>query len=105
LKNETGIEIINIDEIDKFNDIDGLASLISACDLVVSTTNVTVHLSASLGKDTRVLLPINPDARWGIKGKRSYWYKSVQLYRQIYLGDWTHPLNELKDDLHDMFIN
>jgi tetratricopeptide (TPR) repeat protein len=103
LKNETGIEIINIEEIDKFNDIDGLASLISACDLVVSTTNVTVHLSASLGIDTRVLLPLTPDARWGMKGKKSYWYKSVQLYRQITLGDWDHPLNELRDELHNMF--
>ena len=93
---------MNMEEIDKFNDIDGLASLISACDLIVSTTNATVHLSASLGKDTRVLLPINPDARWGIKGKKSYWYKSVQLYRQIHLGDWNEPLNELNNDLKEM---
>jgi len=100
LKNETGIEIINIDEIDKFNDIDGLASLISACDLVVSIDNITVHLSGSLGVDTRVLLPINPDARWGSREKTSYWYKQMKLYRQKKINDWSLPLNELSNDLY-----
>ena len=100
LKNEYGIEILDFEEIDKFNDIDGLASLISACDFVISTTNVTVHLSGSLGKDTRVLLPLNPDARWGVEGTKSYWYKSVKLYRQLILGDWSHPLNDLNKDLN-----
>lgn len=103
LKNEYGIEILDIEEIDKFNDIDGLASLISACDLVISTTNVTVHLSGSLGKDTRVLLPLNPDARWGTAGTKSYWYKSVKLYRQLTLGDWSHPLNDLRQDLNILY--
>ena len=78
-----------------------MASLISACDLIVSTTNATVHLSASLGKDTRVLLPINPDARWGIKGKKviginqfSYIDKSILRLNE--------PLNELNNDLKEM---
>lgn len=99
VKSELGIDIINIEEIDNLYDLDGLSSLISACDFVVSTTNVTVHLSACLGKDTRVLLPINPDARWAFKGQYSYWYDSVKLYRQVNLGDWNEPLNQLRNDI------
>lgn len=99
LKDETGIDIMNLNEIDKYNDIDGLAALISACDFVVSTTNITVHLSAALSKETRVLLPLNPDARWDFRGKKTYWYDSVHLYRQLKIGDWTQPLEDLKLDL------
>ena len=34
-----------------------LAALIEACDLVVSTSNVTIHLAGALAKETWVLLP------------------------------------------------
>lgn len=103
VKNELGIDILNIEEIDNLNDIDSLSSLISACDFVVSIENVTVHLSACLGKDTRVLLPINPDARWAFKGQYSYWYDRVKLYRQEILGDWSKPLNQLHNDIKTLF--
>ena len=35
-KDKYGVEILKLEEIDNFNDIDGLASLIDACDQVVS---------------------------------------------------------------------
>ena len=36
-------------------DLDGLAALIELCDLVVSTSNVTIHMAGALGKDSWVL--------------------------------------------------
>ena len=42
-KHNIKIEIIN--EVDLFNDIDGLASLIAACDEVVSIDNLNLHLA------------------------------------------------------------
>ena len=39
-------------------DLDGLAALIELCDLVVSTSNVTIHMAGALGKDSWVLLPL-----------------------------------------------
>ena len=96
---QTGINISRIEEIDNFRDIDGLAALISACDLVISVDNLTVHLAGSLGVDTRVLLPKVADARWGATAQNSYWYDSVTLYRQEVLGDWSHPLDHLVNDL------
>ena len=99
LKNKFGIELIQVPEVDNRNDIDGLASLISACDFVVSIDNFTVHLAGSLGVKTKILLPYTMDARWGLKGKESYLYDSVSLYRQTELGNWKKVLKELSEDI------
>ena len=48
---ETGIKIVQCGSVDNREDLDGLAALIEACDLVVSTSNVTIHLAGALGKD------------------------------------------------------
>ena len=100
LKKEKGIEIIDIPEIDKTNDIDSLASLLCACDVVISIDNFLVQLSGSLGVDTRVLLSATTDSRWGFKDFNSYLYKSVRLYRQKKLGDWNEVLDKLNYDLN-----
>ena len=99
LKKNNGIEINLLPEVDNRNDLDGLASLISACDLVVSIDNFTVHLAGSLGVKTKILLPYTMDARWGFGGEKSYLYESVKLYRQTELGDWKKVLKKLENDL------
>ena len=47
LKHECDIEVINLPQINKFHDLDGLASLMAACNKVVSV-NATVHLAGAL---------------------------------------------------------
>ena len=94
-----GLKLNHIEELDLFNDLDGLAALISACDIVISIDNATVHLAGALGIDTRVLLPLTADERWGLNSVDSYWYDSVTLYRQKTLADWTDPLQSLMIDL------
>ena len=97
VKRKQNIEIFDCTEIDKFRDIDGLAALISACDLVVSIDNFTVHLASSLGVDTKMLTPFIADPRWGLNGDKSYWYESLSLYRQYEKGDWSQPLTNLRN--------
>jgi len=92
------INILSVDELDLFNDIDGLASLIAACDSVISVDNINVHLAGALGVDTRVMLPKVSDERWGLASKQSYWYDSLKLYRQEKLGDWSVTLKALKEE-------
>jgi hypothetical protein len=77
------------------NDIDGLASLIMACDQVVSTTNVTVHLAGALGANTKVLLPFSTRWIWGSSGSDSFWYDTVSPYRQNNAGDWSNVFRAL----------
>jgi Flp pilus assembly protein TadD len=82
--------------VDIFNDLDGLAALVAACDEVVSVDNTTVHLAGALGVPCTVLLPFHPDWRWQLKRPDSPWYPSVNLLRQHAPGNWSAPLQELR---------
>jgi len=69
---EYKIEIKKIDEIDNFNDIDCLASLIDVCDFIVTTSNVTAHIAGALGKEVYLILPFS-------RGKIWYWHKGDEV--------------------------
>ena len=99
VKNQVNFELNTVDEIDLYNDIDGLAALISACDTVISIDNLTVHLAGALGVDTRVLLPEVPEERWGITGSNTYWYDHLTLYRKDKKNSWEQQLECLTQDL------
>ncbi|MDA9822464.1 tetratricopeptide repeat protein [Paracoccaceae bacterium] len=102
LKRDFGISVVDVSEIDKFYDLDGLAALISACDHIVSVDNVTVHLAGALGQATRVLLPFACDWRWMVDRSDSPWYPEMTLYRQKIQGDWAGVLEAIKQDLRVM---
>jgi len=90
LKKSRGLEVIHVDDIDNFSDIDGFAALIDACDMVVSVSNTTVHLAGALGKPTAVLLPYAQGRiwYWHEGGQTSPWYPACRLYRQPAIGEW-----------------
>jgi Tfp pilus assembly protein PilF len=96
---DLGVQVINIDSVNKHDDIDGLAAIIEACDLVISIDNTTVHLAGALGKETHVLLPYVPDWRWLLDRKDSPWYQSLRLYRQAAVFDWSEAFANLKQNL------
>ena len=100
---DTGIEIIQCSSVDNREDLDGLAALIELCDLVVSTSNVTIHLAGALGKETWVLLPYVANFWWLLERTDSVWYPSLTLYRQKKLKDWDSIAIELAEDLKKKF--
>jgi ADP-heptose:LPS heptosyltransferase len=79
-----------LDDIDNFHDIDALAALVSACDIVVTVSNTTAHLAAALGKPVIVMLPASPSLfwYWHLDRSDSPWYPSAVLLRQNHPGDW-----------------
>lgn len=79
------VKVMEIEEIDNKNNIDGLLSIIENCDEVVSIDNSTIHFSGSIGKKTEVLLHESADFRWELYGENANWYKSVKLIRNIIL--------------------
>jgi len=99
LTKDLGVTVVNLKSINMYEDIDGLAAIIEACDLIISIDNTTVHLAGALGKDTRVLLPYVPEWRWMIDRKDSPWYQSLRLYRQQAVFDWSGAFENLKEDL------
>jgi ADP-heptose:LPS heptosyltransferase len=100
-KEETGIDVLQCASVDNREDLDGLAALIEACDLVVSITNVTVHMAGALAKETWVLLPCVANFWWLLERKDSVWYPSLTLYRQPVLDDWDSVYVSLRQDLQE----
>ena len=94
MKRDFGIEVIQFSEVDNKNDIDALASLILACDHIVSIDNVTVHLAGALGVKVTALLPFSPRWIWG-DGSESFWYNSVAPLKQNLYQNWGNVLERL----------
>ena len=103
-KDRYGVEILKIEEIDNFNDIDGLASLIDACDQVVSVSNTTVHIAGSIGKETYLMLPQGKGRLWywSKEEEQSIWYKSVQVIEQTQIGCWKNVIENIKGKLGEV---
>lgn len=99
LRRATGLEVHADPQIDTFNDIDNLASLIAACDVVVSISNITAHLAGALGQPTWLLIDSRLDWRWGLTDTESLWYPNARLFRQSAAGDWTTPLQAIQAEL------
>ena len=98
-KEETGIDVVQCASVDNREDLDGLAALIEACDLVVSITNVSVHMAGALAKETWVLLPYSTIYYWLLERTDSVWYPSLTLYRQPVLDDWDSVYASVRKDL------
>ena len=100
LQLNTGIEIKQYPDIDNFQNLNGLASLIDACDFVVTVSNSTAHLSGALGKPTYLLYAKGAGSLWywsNIKDGHSLWYPSVAVHQQEKQGDWVQPILNIKN--------
>ena len=104
LKFNSNVDLIQYEPVDNFNDLDGFASLIDACDFIITTDNSTIHLSSALGKKSFLLLPYVSNWRWSLDGADSLWYPSTRLYRQEKINDWDSVLQKLKTDIK-RFVN
>ena len=72
LASEFGHVALSFRAVDKWSDLEGLASLIDACDEVVTIDNSIVHLAGALGKKCNLLLPLGADWRWGGKDEKKF---------------------------------
>jgi hypothetical protein len=77
-----GGRLLRIEGLDLFNDLDGILAAIDACDLVVTTSNVTAHLAGALGRETWLIhAGAHPAFYYWMAGPqgRSLWYPSVEI--------------------------
>jgi ADP-heptose:LPS heptosyltransferase len=89
----TGEIVEVVDDLDIFNDLDGLLALIDACDFVITIDNVTAHLAGSIGRRTAVMVPCGKAEIWYWQGKKvSAWYPSLDLLYQQRSNDWEAVL-------------
>ena len=95
---DNGIQIQKIKEIDNFNDINGVISLIDICDFVITVSNSNAHLSGALGKETFLLLPKGKGKLWywTSEKQKSIWYPSIEVIEQEISGSWDRAVIELR---------
>lgn len=93
VKQQLNAYIYQADELDIFNDIDGLLALIDTCSFVLTTDNVTAHLAGAIGKAATVLVPHGKGRIWYWHGQpHSVWYPSVRIVDQDHPEDWRLPI-------------
>lgn len=79
------------------------AHLLKSLDLIVSVDTAIAHLGGALGVPTWLLLPDNPDWRWGTSGESTAWYDSVRIFRQS--KDWTSLIEPIRQNLLDLKLS
>ena len=94
---QAGGRLERLEDLDLFNDLDGLLGAIAACDLVVTTSNVTAHLAGALGKRALVvfLAAKPPFHYWASPHGRSLWYPSVEIVTAARLDTWEHAFERV----------
>lgn len=107
---------VNLHVDDKVNDIhtiseevidfhDGIcdfaetAGLIENMDLIITVDTAVAHLAGAMGKETWLLLSVDPDWRWQTTGQESLWYPTIRIFRQMQIGDWQEVLTRVKGAL------
>ena len=84
------------------NKFEDTISIIKNMDLVITVDTAVAHISATLGKETWILLPLVNDFRWGTKNEKTVWYKNVKLFRQTKINQWQDVVIKIKKNLEKL---
>jgi tetratricopeptide (TPR) repeat protein len=84
---------------DPGGNIDELAALIAALDLVITVDNTVAHLAGALGKPVWILLPFSAEWRYGCDGDSTVWYPSARLFRQAAPREWRPVIERVANQL------
>jgi hypothetical protein len=98
---KTKIKIEIFTEIDLYNDIDSLFSIVDACDFIITISNITAHVAGSLGKKTYLLAPFGKGRLyyWHHELNQSIWYPSIEVFDQTSTGEFTKAINEINKNI------
>jgi len=93
-----GATIHQIRGLDVYYDIDGLLAVINACDMVITTSNVTAHLAGSIGKKGCLLVPYSKGKiwYWHLNDTYCFWYPSLRVLYQGDRYDWTDTIRQAR---------
>lgn len=92
-EDRAGVEgLIHLEDLDLMDDIDGLAALISLCDVVITVSNTTAHLAGALGVPTWILVDAGGGRlwHWGDESVTTpWWYPSATIIRRSKGEPWS----------------
>lgn len=101
---KTGSSVFRFSEVDHFQDIEGVLAILDACELVITTSNVTAHLAGALGKPVWLVYPAAhaPLFYWMPSATgRSLWYPSVEIITAPQLVQWEELTERAADKLRE----
>lgn len=82
------------------DDLDDLLCIQALLDENIGVSNTNMHLRASLGLGSRVLMNTqNTDWRWTVINDQPIWFKQSKVYHQSEQDGWLTTLAELRADL------
>jgi len=92
-----GVTIHNWDDIDQYNDLDGVAALVSALDLVICVNISVSSFAGALGTPIwKLSIPID----WTTFGLNyNPWYHSMRYFTQSHLGEWSDVISNIAAEL------
>ena len=79
----------------RIHDLHDTACFLQQMDLVITVDTAVAHLTGALGIPVWILLPFNPDWRWGSTGETTPWYPSARLFRQESFHNWDTAFKHL----------
>ena len=79
------------------------AAMIAHLDLVITVDTAVAHLAGAMGKPVWILIGLNNDWRWGMRGESNHssWYKSDTLFWQKERGNWALVVKEVREKLSE----
>ena len=96
-----GFDIVTPEGIDLKQDLDDLAALCCACDLVIGPSNATTNIAGACGADLWLLAP---PKTWLRLGAENYpWYPKARIFAPPTLSDWSPAMAEIRAALEKTF--
>jgi tetratricopeptide (TPR) repeat protein len=92
-----GMELVDLGP--ELKDMADTAAAMFLMDLIITTDTSIPHLAGALGRPVWTMLQFMPDWRWLVEREDSPWYPTMRLFRQSAPGDWTGPIQKVKEQL------
>lgn len=89
-----GFDVTTPQGIDLKQDLDDLAALCCACDVVIGPSNATTNIAGACGANLWLLSPPNT---WLRLGAENYpWYPKARIFAPPTLADWSPAMAEIR---------
>ena len=87
--NRNNYKILTLSKLDLFNNLSGLANLLSELDYFITVSNSTAHLAGALGIKTILIKPSRHASfhYWDYENSKTPWYESITIISRDNLKD------------------
>lgn len=83
---------------------DDTSAILNGLDLIICCDTAVGHLAGAMGIPVWMMIPYNPDWRWGLSGDTTDWYDSMRLFRQEKRDDWSAPFKKAEEKLYEIVL-